>query len=92
MVKGRGKKPGVYQPHKVYYMINAGERLREAMFAKGMTVTALAKESGVNYATLYLFMYNGTDISSARLSRACYALGVSADYILGLTELKEARA
>lgn len=89
-MRGRGKKPGVYQPHKVYYMANAGERLREAMFEKGMTVTALAKKSGVAYATLYLFMYNGTDISSARLSRACYCLGVSADYILGLTELKEA--
>jgi len=88
----KGKRPGVYQPHKVYYMINAGERLREAMFAKGMTVTALAKKSGVSYATLYLFMYNGTDISSARLSKACFALGVSSDYILGLTDINERKA
>lgn len=61
-------------------------RLGEAMADKGMTRAALAREVGVDRSTLSQLLSPGTRLPNAQLAADCaQALGISADWLLGLT-------
>jgi len=61
-------------------------RLGEAMADKGMTGAALAREVGVDRSTLSQLLSPGTRLPNAQLAADCaQALGISADWLLGLT-------
>ena len=61
-------------------------RLAEAMADKGMTRAALAREVGVDRSTLSQLLSPGTRLPNAQLAADCaQALGISADWLLGLT-------
>lgn len=61
-------------------------RLAEAMADKGMTRAALAREVGVDRSTLSQLLSAGTRLPNAQLAADCaQALGISADWLLGLT-------
>ena len=61
-------------------------RLAEAMADKAMTRAALARAVGVDRSTLSQLLSPGTRLPNAQLAADCaQALGISADWLLGLT-------
>ena len=61
-------------------------RLAEAMADKGMSRAALARAVGVDRSTLSQLLAAGTRLPNAQLAADCaQALGISADWLLGLT-------
>jgi transcriptional regulator with XRE-family HTH domain len=61
-------------------------RLAEAMADKGMSLAALARAAGVDRSTLSQLLSPGTRLPNAQLVADCaQALGISADWLLGLT-------
>ncbi|WP_434614225.1 helix-turn-helix domain-containing protein [Tabrizicola sp. M-4] len=61
-------------------------RLAEAMADKGMSRAALARAAGVDRSTLSQLLATGTRLPNAQLAADCaQALGISADWLLGLT-------
>lgn len=67
-----------------FHLPDAGRRMRDAIIEKNIDITQVARQTGMSRNTIYYFLYNGTDISSARLMKLCTVVGVSSDYILGL--------
>lgn len=62
------------------------QRLAEAMARQGVTQSALAREVGVDRSTLSALLAPGTRLPNAQLAADCaMALGVSADWLLGLS-------
>jgi transcriptional regulator with XRE-family HTH domain len=61
-------------------------RLAEAMADRGMTRAALARAAGVDRSTLSQLLAPGTRLPNAQLAADCaQVLGISADWLLGLT-------
>ena len=61
-------------------------RLEEAMADRGMTRAALSRAVGVDRSTLSQLLSPGTRLPNAQLAADCaQALGISADWLLGLT-------
>ena len=61
-------------------------RLAEAMADRGMTRAALARAVGVDRSTLSQLLAPGTRLPNAQLAADCaQVLGISADWLLGLT-------
>lgn len=69
---------------KFAYTFNAGERLAQVLNEKDMNRRDVCRATGISPSTLYDFLYNGRDISSARLAAICREIGTSMDYIMGL--------
>ncbi|WP_136645086.1 helix-turn-helix domain-containing protein [Tabrizicola sp. YIM 78059] len=61
-------------------------RLAEAMAARGITQAALARATGVDRSTISALLQPGTRLPNAQLAADCArALGISADWLLGLS-------
>ncbi len=61
-------------------------RLAEAMAARGMTQAELARQTGVDRSTISALLQSGTRLPNAQLAADCArALGISADWLLGLS-------
>jgi transcriptional regulator with XRE-family HTH domain len=61
-------------------------RLSEAMAARGLTQAELARRTGVDRSTVSALMQPGTRLPNAQLAADCArALGISADWLLGLS-------
>lgn len=76
-------------PRTVTFKIpDAAKRMRDAILVRNINMTDLAKETKLSRNTICEFIYHGRDISSEKLRRLCVAVGVSADYILGLRTKK----
>lgn len=71
---------------EIIYIPDAGRRMLDAINEKNMSYKALTKVSGVSRSCIWNFIYNGGNITSARLARLCRAVGVSMDYVMGLKE------
>lgn len=69
---------------KFAYTFDAGKRLVQVLNEKDVDRKKMCREIGISRNTLYNFLYDGTDISSARLAVICKYVGVSMDYIMGL--------
>lgn len=69
-------------------------RLQTAMGERGMTQSALAREAGVDRSTIsQLMLQDASRLPNAHLVASCAAaLGVSADWLLGLSERPERAA
>ncbi len=66
------------------------QRLAEAMAARSMSQAALARACGVDRSTVSQILGPGTRMPGADLAAAAaQALGISADWLLGLTERPE---
>jgi len=70
------------------------ERLRAAMAERGTTQSALAREVGVDRSTIsQLLAGQGARLPNAQVVAECAAaLGISADWLLGLTDRPESAA
>lgn len=65
-------------------------RLAEALAARGVTQSALARACGVDRSTISALLAPGTRLPNAGLAADCaQALGISADWLLGLSERPE---
>ena len=61
-------------------------RLAEAMTARGVTQAELARKTGVDRSTISALLQTGTRLPNAQLAADCArALGISADWLLGLS-------
>ncbi len=61
-------------------------RLAEAMAARAMTQAELARQTGVDRSTISALLQPGTRLPNAQLAADCArALGISADWLLGLS-------
>ena len=66
------------------YIMGSGDRLMDVILKKDISITDISKATGIARGTIYSFVYENVDISSARLAKICAYIGVSTDYILGI--------
>ena len=65
---------------------NIQARLREAIAQSGIKQNAIAKGIGVSYQTVSKYMNNDVLPTLDKLAKLCVLIGVSSDYILGITD------
>ncbi|WP_128514183.1 helix-turn-helix domain-containing protein [Tabrizicola thermarum] len=69
------------------------QRLAEAMALRKVSQSALARECGVDRSTISALLHDGTRLPNAQLAADCArALGISADWLLGLSGRPESIA
>jgi transcriptional regulator with XRE-family HTH domain len=66
-----------------------GHRLKNVLTERNMMQKDLAKIAGVNEIAISRYIHGGRIVSVPILIEICKALNVSADYLLGLTEVTE---
>lgn len=67
-------------------------RLRAALDRRGMTVVELSRRTGLHESILRLWISGRSEPRLSNLRVLCRALGVSADYLAGLTDDMEPKA
>jgi transcriptional regulator with XRE-family HTH domain len=65
-----------------------GQRLKNVLTERGMMQKELAEKIGVHEMAISRYVHGGRIISVPILIDICKALNVSADYLLGLTEVE----
>lgn len=73
---------------RTYNICSSGKRMMEVIYEKDISIHKLSEATGMEESTIYKFLQDGRDISSMRLAKLCAYLGVSMDYIMGLTEVR----
>lgn len=63
------------------------DRLRAALAAKGMKIVNLAKATKSNTTTISSYVSGTSDPSATKLAKIASCLGVSADWLLGLSPI-----
>lgn len=66
-----------------------GETLKKLRDEKGLTLKQMGEILGVSHMTYQRYEKNDTDVSTEMLSKLADFYGVSADYLLGRTEVRE---
>ena len=84
LTKPKSKSRSVYR--RIYNICSSGKRMMEVIYKRGVSIHKLSEVTGIEESTIYKFLQDGRDISSMRLAKLCAYLGVSMDYIMGLTE------
>ena len=64
-----------------------GQRLKAALSSRHMMQKELAEKIGVNEMAISRYVHGGRMVSVSILIDICKTLNVSADYLLGLTEV-----
>ena len=64
-----------------------GQRLKQVLNDQGMLQKELAEKIGVSEIVISRYVHGGRIVSVPILIEICKALNVSADYLLGLTEV-----
>ena len=80
--------PELKSERKYYYIPDCGKRLLDVILKRNVNLRAMEKSVGINYSTIYNFLYKGHDTSATRLAKMCAYLDVSMDYIMGLKKEK----
>lgn len=65
-----------------------GRRLKKVLAERGMMQKELAEKIGVNEMAISRYIHGGRIVSVPILVEICKALNVSADYLLGLSEVE----
>lgn len=65
-----------------------GQRLKKILNDRGMMQKELAEKIGVSEMVISRYIHGGRIISVPILIEICKALNVSADYLLGLSEVE----
>lgn len=66
-----------------------GQRLKAALNSRHMMQKELAEKIGVNEMAISRYIHGGRIVSVSILVDICKALNVSADYLLGLSEVEK---
>lgn len=69
--------------------MTVGQRLKKALDEQGMMQKELAEKVGLNENAISRYIHGGRIISTPILVDICKALNVSADYLLGLSEVEK---
>ena len=59
------------------------DKIRQRMDELGMTISGLAKRSGVPYNTVRSYLYIGSDPTCEKMKKLADALGRTMDWFLG---------
>lgn len=84
LTKPKSKSRSVFK--RVYNICSSGKRMMEVIYEKDISIRQLSEHTGIEETTIYKFLQDGRDISSMRLAKLCAYLGVSMDYIMGLSK------
>jgi transcriptional regulator with XRE-family HTH domain len=68
-------------------MKNLGCRLRKARWLKNISIADIAKDSGLDKKSIINFEISDTNCRIDTLWKICKATGISADYILGFSNV-----
>ena len=82
--KPKSKSRSVFR--RVYNICSSGKRMMDIIYEKDVPIHRLSEATGIEESTIYKFLQDGRDISSMRLAKLCTYLGVSMDYIMGLSD------
>ena len=85
LTKPKSKSRSVFR--RTYNICSSGKRMMEVIYEKDISIHKLAEATGIEASCIYKFLQDGRDISSMRLAKICAYVGVSMDYIMGLTEV-----
>ena len=66
-----------------------GQRLKKVLAERNMMQKELAEKIGVSEVVISRYIHGGRIVSVPILIEICKALNVSADYLLGLSEVTE---
>lgn len=66
-----------------------GQRLKKVLDDRGMMQKELAEKIGVSETVISRYIHGGRIVSVPILIEICKALNVSADYLLGFSEVTE---
>ena len=66
-----------------------GQRLKKVLHDRGMMQKELAEKIGVSEIVISRYVHGGRIISVPILIEICKTLNVSADYLLGLSEVEK---
>lgn len=66
-----------------------GQRLKKVLAERNMMQKELAEKIGVHEMAISRYVHGGRMVSASILIDICKALNVSADYLLGLSEVTE---
>ncbi|MBP3886933.1 MAG: helix-turn-helix transcriptional regulator [Cellulosilyticum sp.] len=66
-----------------------GQRLKKVLDEKGMMQKELAEKIGVSEMVISRYVHGGRIVSVSILIEICKSLNVSADYLLGLSEVED---
>ena len=66
-----------------------GQRLKKVLNDRGMMQKELAEKIGVNEMAISRYIHGGRMVSVSILIDICKALNISADYLLGLSEVEK---
>ena len=70
-------------PHRRPKLLDVGERLQQALVARGLSCEAAARGLGIRSGAVVLAWINGTSLPSLpNLVRICQGLDISADWLL----------
>jgi len=69
--------------------MSIGQRLKTVLHERGMMQKELAEKIGVSEMVISRYIHGGRIISVPILIEICKALNVSADYLLGLSEVEK---
>ena len=84
LTRPKSKSRSVFR--RTYNICSSGKRLMEVIYEKDISIRKLSEATGIEDTCFYKFLQDGRDISSMRLAKLCAYLGVSMDYVMGLTE------
>lgn len=74
---------------EVKYIADCGKRMLDELNDKNISITTMSRATGLSRTTIYEFVFNGRNTNSNALAKMCAYVGVSADYILGLSKKKK---
>ena len=75
------------QTHKVVGGLS--ERIREVILENDLDLTIVSKRLGITRSLLWAYMYNDTTPNAANLMKIASGFSVSADWLLGLSDVKK---
>ncbi len=74
------------QKHRVVGGLS--ERIQEIVLEKNVDITIIAKQMGISRSLFYSYMYYDVTPNAANLMKIATIFNVSADWLLGLSDIK----
>lgn len=69
-------------PKNIYSNVPGSQKVLNELWKQDITITDLAKRSGVSRTSIYNFLFNANDISAVRLAKICKVIGISMDEVM----------
>lgn len=80
------KKKRKITKHKEYHVTGLRDRLEQAIWDSGMGLSEICQKAEISRTMLWGYRFDGITPNARAIYGLCKALGISADYLLGLEE------